>query len=173
MSRSFRSPRTKTRVHKVKKQQLLDKIQEREMEEEIGTSRTSGSEPLPVNMGADSAQELAITGLSERCPNCVFVTQGTRCPECGEISAPNLSLEAVRTAERLYGTAYGQGHYNEGLGERTYGKTDFRRKLEAKGLRVREPGEARDSSESKRRRSQKHREAIADAVAQTTRHFEL
>lgn len=173
MSRSFRSPRTRTRIHKVKRQLAIDKMHEKEIREELGASCTSGSEPQTAMMGADSTQELANAVLSERCPNCVFVTTGTRCPECGEISAPNYSLESVRTTERLYGTVYGSGKWNDGLGERTYGKSDFRRKMEASGLRVREPGDARDAADARRDRSRKQRAVIEKAVGETTRHFEL
>lgn len=110
---------------------------------------------------------------SSRCNNCVFVTTGTRCPECNEISAPNYALEAVRTTERLYGTVYGQGKYNEGLGARTYGKDDFLRKTQSSGLRVREPGDARDVADNKRRSLRDQKKAIREAVGQTTRHFDF
>jgi hypothetical protein len=105
------------------------------------------------------------------CKRCVFVTTGTRCPECGETSAPNYSLEPVRTAERLYGTAYGSGRYNEGLGARTYGKQDFARRVEAAGLRQREPGDAKFAGQAKREAAAKGRKAIDRVVGEAIRHL--
>lgn len=107
------------------------------------------------------------------CKRCVFVTTGTRCPECGEISAPNYSLEMARTQERLYGTAYGSGRYNEGLGERTYGKSDFKRRVNAAGLRQAEPGEKRDRAEARKRASAEGRKQTHHTVSETLRHFDI
>lgn len=73
------------------------------------------------------------------------------------------SLDQVRTQERLYGTAYGSGRYNEGLGEKTYGKDDFLRKAEAKGLVPVGPGvtqEERKRTESNSRKNRVEQERI-------------
>lgn len=103
------------------------------------------------------------------CKNCVYVTEGTNCPECGELSTTNYSLRQVQTQERLYGTAYGNGRYNEGIGERVYGKSDFKRKLDAKGLRIRERGETSEAKASRRRHASKPTPELERVVADAVR----
>lgn len=107
------------------------------------------------------------------CKRCVFVTQGTKCPDCGAISAPNYSLEYARTSERLYGTSYGHGRWNEGLGERTYGKQDFDRKAESLGLRLVEPGEKVVTSKEEKRQKlvQKHKPAVEKAITNALKYL--
>lgn len=103
------------------------------------------------------------------CRNCVFVTEGTECPECGEISTHNYALEAVRTEERLYGTRYGSGKYDLGLGERIYGKQDRARKMAEKGLIEREPGMKEDLARERKRLRQKDSKALSEVVARNVR----
>lgn len=109
----------------------------------------------------------------KNCPNCVFVTEGYKCPQCGVISAPNYSLRYASVEERLYGTSYGSGRYNEGLGERTYGKQDFNRKVESKGLRLVEPGEKTVTSKEEKRKKlvQKQKPAIDKAIGNALKYL--
>lgn len=144
MSRSYRSPRTRTRVVPHTRKKKLAKVRLEEALEDL-----------------------------DECDNCVFVTTGTRCPKCNQISGPNYALEAIRTEERLYGTRYGSGRWNEGLGEKTYGKQDYQRRLDAAGLRIREPGDDRDARAAKARAAAENRKQIHHEVSETIRHFDI
>lgn len=102
------------------------------------------------------------------CGNCCFVTTGTECPECGEISKPNLSLQYHAIQQKLYGST-GVGHYFEGLGRTVYGKNHLDKIMQKEGLRQIDTGEKLSNRKAveREKRSEKFVKLLAKKFSKT------